>query len=150
MFHLLRYLYDVNEKNLNKLSNDNKFANNYEQYMGQIQKYHYDDNIEYARIFSNTKEELIAEAKKYVKELNYFDKEFGNEDELSEYEMVLQETDISFIGQGYYDIYLFCGELGVYRIDAMLRSTLEAEMTRISSIEEIWEYICGRLDEDED
>ena len=36
--------------------------------------------------------------------------------------MVLQEADISFIGQGYYDIYLVEGDLSVCRIDEMLRN----------------------------
>lgn len=141
------------EKILNELSEGNKLANNYEmygQYMVQIQKYHYDENIEYARIFANTAEELIEKTKKYVKELNYFDEVCDYEDELSEYEMVLQDAKIGFIGQGYYDIYLYEGDLSVCRIDEMLRSTLEAEMLRISNNDEIWEYICEHLDEDKD
>lgn len=141
------------EKELDNLSRRNEFAtyyNEYQQYMRQIQNYHYDDNIEYARIFANTKEELIEETKKYVKGLNYFDEECDDEDELSEYEMVLQEADISFIGQGYYDIYLVEGDLSVCRIDEMLRDALDAEMTRIQSIDEVWEYICEHLDEDKD
>jgi hypothetical protein len=64
--------------------------------------------------------------------------------------MILQEADISFIGQGYYDIYLVDGDLFVRRIDEMLRDALDAEMTRIQSIDEVGEYICEHLDGDKD
>ena len=63
------------EKELDNLSGRNEFATNYneyQQYMRQVQNYHYDDNIEYARIFANTKEELICVFRRHP------DTDFGN------------------------------------------------------------------------
>ncbi|MBE6065008.1 hypothetical protein [Clostridium cochlearium] len=61
----------------------------------------------------------------------------------------MQEAYIGFIGQGYYDIYYFCGEdLCVYRIDEMLRIILDDAKVRFEFDDEVWEYICEHLDDD--
>jgi len=99
---LEKYLAEYKElKNIEKeLLKENKLANNYdlyEQYMSKIQTYYFDENIEYAKIYANTKEELIEKTREYLKDIYGLD---GYE--LLEYEEALQKAYINFIGQGYY------------------------------------------------
>jgi len=131
------------EKELNELSKENKLANNYdlyEQYMSKIQTYYFDENIEYAKIYASTKEELIEKTREYLKDIYGLD---GYE--LLEYEEALQKAYINFIGQGYYQIYnsIGCsGDISVHRIDEMLKIALSSAMMKYEFDDEVWEYIC--------
>lgn len=142
---LEKYLAEYKElKNIEKeLLKENKLANNYdlyEQYMSKIQTYYFDENIEYAKIYANTKEELIEKTREYHKDIYGLD---GYE--LLEYEEALQKAYINFIGQGYYQIYnsIGCsGDISVHRIDEMLKIALSSAMMKYEFDDEVWEYIC--------
>lgn len=152
---LEKYLAEYKElKNIEKeLLKENKLANNYdlyEQYMSKIQTYYFDENIEYAKIFAKTKEELIEKTREYINDIYCLDEGYYDEDELLEYEKALQEAYINFIGQGYYQIYNsigYGGYISVHRIDEMLQIALGNAMEKFEFNDEVWEYICEHSDD---